>query len=375
MSSEPTRTATAAAFAFFVLLGGVTAALGAALPVLRAEYGLAAGEGGSLIACYSFGGFTAIALCGLFAHRLPGPLVLRLSVVLFAAGCVGMGLADTWPVLVTAGAVTGLGYGGAVLHLNVAFAQRFDGVLMLNFLNAAFGAGTITGPLAVGWMPTITPAFPVIGVLALLCLPAGQAAPRHAPPPPSRHHLPAGLLAPFTLMVLLYAGLETGVGAWQATHLISQGLPPDTAVHWVSAFWAALALGRIVIPLVTRTQPLHRVVVYCLAAATAALAVATIPPLTPYAYTAAGLCLAPVIPVAVAWLTGRTPAAPQATAFLFAASMAGSTTLPLLVGILATPPTPALPIPLALTTIGAAALAAALATAHRHASPTPGFRR
>ena len=110
-----------------------------------------------------------------------------------------------------------------------------------------------------------------------------------------------------------------------------------------------------VIPLLTRGQPAHRLVLGGLVAATAALATATVAGLAPFSYMVTGFVLAPVFPTTMAWLAQLVPAARQANALSLTASMAGRTVFPLLIGMVAVPSHPAT-IPITLTTIGVLAL-------------------
>ncbi|OXM48863.1 MFS transporter [Amycolatopsis alba] len=349
------RLGTAAAFPLFLTLGAATAGLGAALPAVTERFARAADSGGLLVSLYNAGALVAIVACGVGKRSVAPRGELAVMIGLFAAGCAGAGLAPSWPVLLISATVAGCGYGGAVLHVNTAFARGSGhrAVLLLNLVNATFGLGAVAGPFVVGLLPDARTVFLGVGVLALLSLPACRCAVRESG---VREGKPAfATLTPFLVLAFCYAGLETGIGAWAATHLTWTGLSPAAAAQWVSLYWLGITAGRFVVPLFARGP--RRIVGWCLLAATAATAVAMWAVAAPYAYVAAGFALAAVFPTVIAWLATLLSAVRQANAMLLVAEMAGSVTHPLLIGWIATGTRPAA-VPLTIAVLGVLALAA-----------------
>ena len=178
----PGRFTTASAFLMFAALGAATAALGAAVPVLRQEFG-----GGSavalLVGVYNSGALAATLLGGAAPHATRTRAAGAVLVVAAVGGLVGTALAPTGTLLLACAAVAGFGYGGLVLTLNTAFSTRYGqrGVVMVNALNAAFGAGAVAGPLAVG--SALGPAAVFLLLAAVVTVAAGAAGLVQTAPP------------------------------------------------------------------------------------------------------------------------------------------------------------------------------------------------
>ncbi|SFQ05644.1 MFS transporter [Amycolatopsis rubida] len=354
------RLGSAAAFPLFLALGAATAGLGAALPAVTERFARTGDSGGLLVSVYNAGALLAIVGCGVRKRSVAPRRELAVVIGLFAAGCAGAGFAPSWPVLLISITVAGCGYGGAVLHVNTAFARGSGhrAVLMLNLVNATFGIGAVAGPFVVGLIPgpDVPAVFLGVGALALLSFPAYRCADGPAGEPGAREGKPAfAVLAPFLALAFCYAGLETGIGAWAATHLTWTGLTPAAAAQWVSLYWLGITAGRFVVPLFARGP--RRIVGWCLLAATAATAVAAVAAAAPYAYAVAGFALAAVFPTVIAWLATLVTTVRQANAMLLVAEMAGSVTHPLAIGWLAGASRPAT-VPLAIACLGVLALAA-----------------
>ncbi|MEU5695796.1 MFS transporter [Actinosynnema sp. NPDC020468] len=363
----PVTRPAAAAFVLFFALGAATAGIGAALPDLRDRFAEGGDSGGLLVSCYSAGALVAIVVCGLRKRRITARAELAVSIALFAVGSALAGLAPSWPVLVGAVALAGCGYGGAVLHVNTAFARGFGdrAVLMLNLVNATFGAGAVAAPFVLGFFPTGA-VFAAIGVLALIGAPAWACAEADDGPTPARLRGPdLRVLTPFLVLALCYAGLETGIGAWMATHLTWIGFDPSAAARWVSLYWLGVTAGRFVVPLFARRPA--PIVAWCLLTATVATATATVPDLAPFSYAVAGFALAAVFPTVIAWLSGLVSAARQANGLVLVAELTGGVVHPLVIGLLASQARPAA-VPLAITATGLASLLV-VGWAHRVARP------
>ncbi|MBM7776125.1 fucose permease [Actinokineospora baliensis] len=349
------------AFAVFLALGASAAAWGVALPRLRETYDLGPTGGGEVISAFNLGALVAILGCGVAARHLPPRPTLAVLLAAFGCGLVGAAQAPNWTFLLVSALVAGLGFGGVALHLNTTYASGPRGVLLVNLVNAMFGAGAIAAPLLVAGFGVST-ALMAIAAVVVLSVPLVAEAGGTPPPTPPVGRATLVLLAPFALIGFLYAGVETSAGAWASTHLTWTGTAPDTAARLTALFWAGLAVGRLLVPLVA-TRPAV-IVPAAFAVTTAGLVVATQPPVAVIGYALTGLGLAPIIPTTLAWLAALTPHAHLAGSALLTCSMLGSAVHPLLVGLIATPDHP-VTIPLTFTTYAVLGLAAALWTA-RH---------
>ncbi|MEU7580903.1 MFS transporter [Streptomyces sp. NPDC041068] len=366
----------AAALALSLLLGVVTGALGAALPLLRTAYGLGDGSGAELVVLYNLGALLAIVGCGLGARRLPGRALMTVLLTAFAGSTAGMALAPHWWLLCAFALVAGVGYGGLILHLNTFFAQPSlpRPALLLNVLHACFGAGATLGPLLVGQWGGVSWLLLVTGALSLLLVratAAGESAQGTGETASRRPSAP--LLAVFALMALAYAGVEAGIGALESTHLSALGHDPADAARFTALFWAGLTVGRLVVPWAARRLSHPQLIGVCLLAAAGALAATLAAAVAPVAYGLAGLALAAVFPTTLAWANALLPAPERVNSALLVANLVGSAALPYLIGLAAPGRWAAIPLSLTgLTLLCGLAVAVATRLAHRPAAlPRP----
>ncbi|MEU7060691.1 MFS transporter [Streptomyces sp. NPDC046197] len=349
------KAAVVSAFCVFFVLGALTASLGASLPYLKQEFG-PGHQVGRIVSFYNFGALTATALIGLLGRRArPRPTITVLLAV-FAAATAGMAVSPGWAWYLFAATVAGLGYGGLVLTLNTAFARGFgdNSVVMVNRLNAVFGIGAILGPLATGRtdirllsLAACLLALPCVLVRRMGAVLEHPGLPR-ADDAPSRLRRPSAVMVLFLVTGLLYAGLETSIGAWQSTQLQRSGWSLQAATMAASGFWAGMAVGRLVVPQLTKRLAARTSVPLYLVTALGALLLAAVPHLAIAAYPLAGLCLAPVLPTVIAWTSGVADVPQRATSVLTLCCMVGNTSVPAVVETLTdTRPSAAIPLTLA----------------------------
>ncbi|MDO0924211.1 MFS transporter [Streptomyces sp. TG1A-8] len=367
-------TTVVSAFCVFFVLGALTASLGASLPYLKTEFGSGHAVG-RIVSCYNFGALAATALIGLLGRRARPRPTITLLLAVFAAATAGMALSPGWASYLCATTVAGAGYGGMVLTLNTAFARGFghNSVIMVNRLNAVFGVGAILGPLATGPVGRTDIRLLALAacLLALPCILVRRMGvvleqPASARTGGARPRLgrPSAVLVLFLVTGLLYAGLETSIGAWQSTHLQRSGWSLAAATMAASGFWAGMALGRLVVPQLTARLPAGTTVPLYLVSALGALLLAAVPHLAMAAYPLAGLCLAPVLPTVITWTSGVADVPQRATSVLTLCCMLGNATVPAVVeGLTDTRPPAAIPLTLA----GFCALCLLFATLARRA--------
>lgn len=373
---KPTPTQLAPQLALSLLLGAVTAAPGAALPLLREAYGLAGGGGTELVVVYNLGALAAIAGCGPGRGHALSAHAVRALLAAFVLGAAGMAYAPGWPAFVVAAAVCGAGYGGLILHQNTLLGTvpGRPGVIALNLLHAAFGLGGLLGPLLTGTtgLPALLTAAAVLAAAlapwahgrnagaddaqgqlpygmresAAAQLPYGtpesaDAQLRHPQlPPPAPHSTaphpqppsPTPLLAPFALIALCYAGVESSIGALESTHLVATGYSAEDAARLSGLFWAGLVLGRLVLPLAVVRLAHRTLITGCLLAGAAALALTTLTARPELAYAAAGFVFGPVFSTLLAWATAELGAPRRVASVLLLANLGASSALPYLVG-------------------------------------------
>jgi FHS family glucose/mannose:H+ symporter-like MFS transporter len=360
------RASTVGVMVLGAAIGMLLSLYGPALPQLRAAYGLGGGGSALVLSAHFAGAMSGIGWWGL-ERRLAARSWLAAATALLAAGAAGIAFAPAWPVVLAAALGLGVGFGVAAVEINVLLAETFGerAAAMLNLLGAAFGAGAVAGPLAVG----VTGGYRVPFCAGALLAVAGLALARDLPatpdpPAPVRDRPPPAMIGGFVALCVLYVGVESGVGGWEATSLLAAGSGAVAAANWTAGFWAALTAGRLLaIPLALRFAP-PPLAAGSLLVATAGLGLAHVPALAPAAYTLTGLALGPVFPTVLAWLAASAPGSRRSTAMVFAGAQVGGLVLPVVIGRLVDAGTPAV-IP---TTVLVVALACLGATVALHRS-------
>ncbi|MCL4393555.1 MAG: MFS transporter [Chloroflexi bacterium] len=244
----------------FLALGVLTAAIGPVLPEFAANTQTRLADAGLL--------FTAIFLGALPSQLIAGPLgdrvgrrpVLFGAMLLLAVGTCGMLTLRSFPLLLAATVIAGLGHGGTDVSTNVLVAETFSegNVPALNMLNVFYGVGAVAGPVLAGaawatWrtgMPALAAGAVAIALLSPFVLRSGTRAKSPVQVRPDRNHSRAiyrsSLLWTFGLLILIYVGVENGVGGWTTTYMQrTTGQSLETAALVTSGFWLALTAGRL----------------------------------------------------------------------------------------------------------------------------------
>jgi len=311
----------------FGLLGLFQATLGPLIPLLRDRDHLDAATAGLIVTAFFGGSLVSTAVGGALTDRWArGPLYLG-SAALFVSGLGVLALPLTWPLPLVAVGIAGLGFGGLVLIVNTVMAAR--GLTYVNLVNGTFGLGAAAGPALV----SITHGGYLFGLLAvgtLAVLPLRMAVPA-APAERARLTLSPVLLL-FCGFLFCYAGVETGLGSWEATQLRAHGYAPDTASALTSLFWLGLAAGRLLVPLVTRTWTWPRILVTALLACAGGLTIIAVDVSAPVGFFLLGVFVGPVFPTTLAWIAATLPHPRRVNAVVLTVAMLGNATIPAFIG-------------------------------------------
>jgi FHS family glucose/mannose:H+ symporter-like MFS transporter len=364
------KTGAAGGLLLFLSIGGLYSLYGPIIPTLRAAFGIGTVAAGLALSAHFVGAMAGIVCWVVGESRLGSRRSLLVATGMAIAGAVGFASATRWPPALGAASIIGLGFGALVVGLNRLFATGFGSgsAAMLNVLGASFGCGAIVGPL---WLSLVDGRFRLVflgfalvaavGLLFVLRVPEIPA-PQETVTRPSRG-MPKELWG-FVAFYVLYVGVESGIGGWEATHLLSRGLTEVGAGNWTSAYWAAITIGRaLAAPVALRVAP-DRLVLAALLLAIVMLGLAHVSLLTPWAYAASGLALAPIFPTGLAWLHSSLPSARRATAIVIAGAQVGGVVVPPLVGRLVTLASPAV-IPTSLLVVAALCLVTGLGLERR----------
>jgi len=333
-----------------VALPGST--LGLLWPSMRLSFGVPVGALGILLVF----GITASVISSAAAGRVSvrtGPLVAA-GTMLVAVALAVEALAPSLWVMAIGTVLFGVGFGTIDTALN-AHAARHFGARDINWMHASYGLGATIGPLLVtallscglGWRRIYGLMALVLAALACVftvrrrgwqesphvCRAAGD----KPGPATARRKPPAAATLTFTAVE---TGIESGAGIWGYVFLTAgRGLAPETAGVAVSAYWAMMFAGRVVLgPVAQRLGP-ARVLAVAVAGIPAGAALMTAPGpglLAVVGLMILGLAAAPVFPL----LTLMTPqwadsatGATRMVSLQVAASAAGSAALPAGLGL------------------------------------------
>jgi len=333
-----------------VALPGST--LGLLWPSMRLSFGVPVGALGILLVF----GITASVISSAAAGRVSvrtGPLVAA-GTMLVAVALAVEALAPSLWVMAIGTVLFGVGFGTIDTALN-AHAARHFGARDINWMHASYGLGATIGPLLVtallscglGWRRIYGLMALVLAALACVftvrrrgwqesphvCRAAGD----KPGPATARRKPPAAVTLTFTAVE---TGIESGAGIWGYVFLTAgRGLAPETAGVAVSAYWAMMFAGRVVLgPVAQRLGP-ARVLAVAVAGIPAGAALMTAPGpglLAVVGLMILGLAAAPVFPL----LTLMTPqwadsatGATRMVSLQVAASAAGSAALPAGLGL------------------------------------------
>jgi len=267
---------------------------------------------------------------GALARRLGLSMLLLGSVAtaLLAESCLACtacASADLAFVLVLAGsALMGLGFGLSAAPLNgfpsLIARTRRDAALL--GVHTAIGAGFCVGPLLAGsfigsgmwsYFPIAIASY-ALGCLALVLLtslPKNQPASAVGDTGSAARPLQSKTLWAFLAVAVLYAFAEGTLSNWVVIYLHEErGLPESSATLALSAFWAALVVGRLLAALLVNAiapDRLWRGLLVLMALAFLTVPLASTPARALGSFTFAGLACSAFFPLSVTLVTRQFP--------------------------------------------------------------------
>lgn len=305
----------AVAYLGFISLGLPDTLFGVAWPFARHDFGLPLSMAGTAFIAAGTSYAISAAMAGNILGRLGVGSVLFWSSALVSLAVFGFALSPAWWFFVACTFLHGFGSGAIDTGLNHYAARHFSAGQM-NWLHACFGLGAALGPATMTAAIVTTQSwrngYAVVGgmLLALTLLffatrhrwrdPLPHDAEKSPPGPALRESLGIPALRFHLLVFFIYAGAESAVGQWTFTFLAeARGFSEAAAGFMVSAYWAALLIGRISSGFVVDRIGPARLVRWSTLAATAGAALAIAP--LPSSFTVAGILLtgfafAPIFP-------------------------------------------------------------------------------
>ena len=347
------RTTLLMAFTIFIAIGWLSAALGPALPDLAERTGRDLATLGGLITMVWGGTLVAQLVSGAVNDRLGQRPILLAGLILVTVGSLAIVFSRQLWIMLLAGGVFGLGFGGLDIGTNLFIAQRFAqrSVPMLNLLHVFFGVGAVVGPALAGLTLKVwDTALPALGAgiaVALLPLPLVWRLDAVSRPNPPAQNPESGaafsyrtpLLWALGAILLLYVGLEAGMGAWTTAYVERTTALAESAAALVTAgYWLALTVGRVAGAAYGGRSTPQTVLAVCLGGMLAGGLLLVIghgsAVLTVLAVLVLGFWSGPPFPTVVAITTATFPDGPgKATSVAVAMASLGATTLPWLQGV------------------------------------------
>ncbi len=375
----PPKGVTASGFGAFVLLGIVVASYGPSIPHIVDRFSVTVSVAGLIVAAQFLGECIGLMALGL-THarwRLGGRLAVAAS--LFGIGLLAAAAAPSWPLLLLAVFALGIGAGGLVVLINLFFATRFGrrSPAMVGLVNTAYGIGSFLGPALVAITRGYSVVFAIVGVGALICVVFLRSATDEITTPTLAATVAntrtISLVIAFAALLLVYEGVEAGVGAWEATYLVSFGSSAQFAAGATSVYWGAFTLGRVLsAPLAMRLSP-QRLLVPALVICTLLLLVIRARVYPPVTFALVGLGVAPVFPVVVSWMTRVIPNATTLVTYAILGAVLGSALMPAgLGGLIGVAGAGALPLGVAACALVSLGMVAVISLRLRDGSPQRG---
>jgi MFS transporter, FHS family, glucose/mannose:H+ symporter len=331
------RAVTAAGFISFVSVGAVVASYGPSIPHIVARFGVSPSAGGLIVAAHFFGSLVGMAIFGLAPVRWAVHRRLVLSAIVFSVGALAAAAAPSWPILLVTLCLLGFGAGGLVVLINLHFATRFGrrSPAMLALVNASYGVGSILGPALVGVAGGYSPLFVGAGIAGVGCIlplsriPAAAAAPAASSIESARARR---LIAWFAVLLLVYVGIESGVGTWEATDLIAAGFSAPFAAAATSLYWAAFTLGRVIAAPFAMRMSSPQLLIASLGMTTLVLGLLAIHVYPPLTFALVGLFAGPIFPVVLSWLARVVPNTTNAITYAILGTVCGYSIFPAALG-------------------------------------------
>ncbi|SDM50153.1 Fucose permease [Fictibacillus solisalsi] len=262
----------------FISLGLPDSVLGAAWPVMQADYGVSLDTAGLLSMSIAGGTIVSALASGKVIGRFGTGKVTLVSVFMTAVALLGFHFAPSLVWLFLCAIPLGLGAGSVDAGLNNYVATHYKAHHM-SWLHCFWGIGATLGPIIMsqfistqnswrnGYLTIALIQFALVVVL-FLTLPLWKKVggsgkeerkevPGSAPQEPGEQQKKAKPLRIKGVKLamasfLLYCGAEAAVGLWGSSFLVAvKDLPAGVAAQWVSLYYAGITAGRLITGFIT----------------------------------------------------------------------------------------------------------------------------
>ena len=294
--------------------------LGLLWPSMRLSIHEPVGALGIVLAVGVIASAASSAATGRILRTMPPRPPLAIGAALVSMALAVEAAASALWLIAIGSAVFSLGFGAIDAALNVYAAAHF-GPRAINWMHASYGLGACLGPLLVtallaagaDWRAALASMAAAMAVIAVVLAAARHTwnVPSVASPargPADRvSHRPA--LLPSVLFTAVETGVESAAGIWGYVFLTSgRGLSPAAAGIVVSAYWAMMFAGRILLGPVAQRAGASRVLTLAAAGVPCGALLMSLPlpgGLAVAGMMTLGLAAAPVFPLVTLASGGR----------------------------------------------------------------------
>jgi len=285
-AAKPSLLVLAITYLTFISLGLPDAGvLGVAWPQIREDLKLPLETVGLLTLFLTLLAAGASFVSGNLTKRFATGPVILLSVLCTSVSLFAFASAPSFVFLLLAAIPLGVGGGSVDSGLNAYVAKHYTSRHM-NWLHSFWGGGATLGPLimtfalgsGVGWRGGyfwLASAQAVVAVILLVSLPLWNRNERRVAESSEAQEEKHGTLGSRSgaawlsvAIYILYTAGEMGIGLWANTVLIeSRHLDAETAGVWVSAYFAAIMGGRLLVGIIVNQLGNRRLISWGLAVA------------------------------------------------------------------------------------------------------------
>jgi fucose permease len=325
--------------------------LGLLWPLIRISFQLPVAALGILLAFGTAATVIASAVSGRLLSRLTAGPLLAVGTALTAVALTAEAFTPSVWLFGCGMACFGLGCGAINAAINVHAAHHFS-ARQINWTHASYGAGATLGPLLAtlllssgfSWHWVYGLFAGVQAVLALLFAVTGRGWAALPRPPersaePRKRRRPTAVVLGSLAFIAVETGIETGAGIWGYVFLIQgRGLTHAAAGVALSAYWAMMFLGRVVLGAVAGRVGPSRVLAAAVAGVSLGCALMTVPGpglLAVAGLVVVGLAAAPIFPLFTLTTAQRVGASGTTVTVSLqtGASSIGSAALPAAIGL------------------------------------------
>ncbi|KAF0111374.1 MAG: major facilitator superfamily protein [Chloroflexi bacterium] len=250
----------------FLIFGMFNAAIGPVLGELSTQTTSSLAAIGGVLTFLFLGSLIAQIIAGPLTDHFGQKSVLIVSLCILAMGIIGFTNAHSLSWMFILVLLAGLGQGGVDLGANLVVANAFpkNNTPVLNLLHFFFGLGAFFGPALVSLAISMSGSGLIVHLAAagLFVLLAGLSLMIRVSQPENTAASSqlsvsvekkrssvygSPLLWTIGFMLLLYVGIEYGLGSWATTYMkTSTQMPVQNGALVTSAYWGFLTLGRLV---------------------------------------------------------------------------------------------------------------------------------